>query len=206
VLILKAVSLSQQHQLSAEAASASLASAEQKPAKPAPFIVQWHRPDPRKQIYRIWGLGVMLIMLGLVCASLALAAGQFLGTNFRIALALIGASCTIAGPLSSVIRLLREMRDDTYLALQSNGLLVVDEGDATFVCWRELKLALVKQERGDGAFLEIECHEGEPIEVHQQFSDISLSELCKRINHVRTKALMGMLRPNPRKGKPYLSN
>lgn len=159
--------------------------------EPSTRLLEWYRPDPRRQIYAIWGLGALLVLLGAICASLALTRPW--GSALRVTLALVGASCVIAGPVSAIVRLLRAMRDDDYLALHASGVVLVQAGQVTNIAWDELLAA--EQVAGPPETLVLRRREGEPLVVHRRFGELDVATLARRINHLRSKVLLDLLRP-----------
>lgn len=152
-------------------------------------LLEWYRPDPRRQIYAIWALGVLLVLLGAICASLALTRPW--GSGLRIALALVGASCVIAGPVSAIVRLLHAMRDDDYLALHEEGIVLARDGQVTNIGWDELSSA--ERQAGPPEALLLRRREGALI-IDRRFGGLDVATLARRINHLRSKVLLDLLR------------
>jgi hypothetical protein len=158
-------------------------------------MVEWYRPDQGRRVLRIWALGVAMVASGALCAIIALRGLGSLGQVVPVArgaLAIVGALCVLGGPLLCIVRLLRAMREDDYVALQSNGIVIARGGEVELLSWSELDTIEHLSEPSEALLLK--RRDGELHELGEAFAGIDLALLGRRISHLRSKVLMDLLR------------
>ncbi len=163
--------------------------------KPPLRMVEWYRPDQGRRVLRIWGLGVAMVTGGALCAIGGLRGLGSLGQVVpvaRIGLALVGGLLVLSGPLLCIMRLLRAMRDDDYVALQNNGVVIARRGEVALLRWDEL--AIIEYRREPREALLLRRRDGTEAVLGEAYAAIDLARLGRRISHLRSKVLMDLLR------------
>ena len=159
-----------------------------------PEILEFYRIDTWRSVVSAFVLGGTLVSIG--CFALA---GAYMGHKGTLqswlgldvpeaviwTLALIGATTTPAGPILLLRRLFSTMRDDDYLALRRDAVVLYCGLDRELATWDELekvswddRLHCIRMER----------REGEPWLLHHRFSGIEPRALAKRLDDLRRKA------------------
>ncbi len=161
------------------------------PGRPTPFVVEWYRPSQRRAIVRVVLLASTLVTVGGLTLSLSLRATAGEPSLAAVA-AVLGGLAVLAGPLVATLGLMRILVDDEYLLLRSDGVVLVRGRAQTFVAWSDLSGAMPAAEVGGVA---LQRTVGPPLIVRGPFDDLDPATLARRLNHVRRKALMNLLRP-----------
>lgn len=157
-----------------------------------PLIIEWYRPDPRRQLTRVCVPAAVAVSLGIMCVAAALNMGT-LEPWLRAVLGAIGAGCSVGGPIYAVVGLRRALDDDRYLALRSDGLQVNGRDGSTVVPWAALNNATWDAQ---AHALRLEIEDADPWLFPQRFAGIRGDALAERICAVQRKALMNLL-PRP---------
>ena len=136
---------------------------------------------------RVLVAGPMLLTLGglvvgVSFAARAPAATRELADIAGLFLVAAGAAVTMAG-------MHRILRDDRYLSVRTDGVMLHAGSLETFVAWDDL--ARVRWD-GSGPALLLERKEGEAVVVAHRFATIDGAALAERIERARRRAAMGM--------------
>jgi hypothetical protein len=144
-------------------------------------MLEWYRADRTDRIRGVLGLASMMVVTGAVLAASAIRFGHGLG---YVALVLVacGGGVAIAG-------LRRELLEERWLALRTDGLVYAKDGKTRRVRWRH-----VEDVRVDGARLVITLRSGKTIELRDRFAGTTRATLAEKIAHTRTRAAHGLLR------------
>lgn len=153
-------------------------------------LLEWYRPDPRPQMLSIWLMGSGLVIAGMACALLALLGERLAGPVPRVTLGLVGGALVLGGPLSAMVRLVRAMRDESYVALLRIGVLICEKGHEELLVWDAIQEAAPLDTKDEG--LRFLRHDAPPLELRMRFPELSAAKLAARINHLRSKVLMGL--------------
>jgi hypothetical protein len=153
--------------------------------------VEYFRPDRRNVIYRVAGIGILLITVGVLSIGLgrsgaSLGLGSIAVTIFWV----VGACCTFAGPVSVIIGFGRATGGDDYLALRNDGVAYNTSHGVAFLAWADVEAI-----ESESDLLVIRGTSGREIRLDEAFGDLKTAKLVIRIERVRQKALMGLLRP-----------
>jgi hypothetical protein len=154
----------------------------------AAVILDWYRTDPWPRMRRVLVAGPGLLSLGGLVVAVSFAAREPPGV--RSAAAVLGLVLVASGAGLTLAGMFRILRDDTYLAIRTDGVVFRAASRETLLVWSELARA-----RWDGprALLLLEREEGEPVVVARRFAGIAGPELAGKIEQSRRRALMGML-------------
>ena len=158
--------------------------------EPLPHIIEWFRPDRRREILRVFSIACGVLATGALLVGLANTGIIDLDDFGRQAIAIIGAVTTLSGPLIAVIGLPMVIGGDDYLALSLDGVVVVRKKEQRAITWQELAGASVND-----SVLCLELETGETVRVPERFSGIELDELAQRINRTQQRAIMGLISP-----------
>lgn len=110
---------------------------------------------------------------------------------WRVAVAIVGGSLTVAGPLSAFLRIPALLRHDDYIALTNEGILRVNGQEQVFYPWDLVVEAMPSQD--NPVDVELIMREGEVCRVPASFDALTPAQLARVINRVRTKALWNTL-------------
>ncbi|HEY3821489.1 MAG TPA: hypothetical protein VGL81_30185 [Polyangiaceae bacterium] len=154
-----------------------------------PRIVDWYRVDPWPRMRRVLFTGPLVLALGgLVTAA------SFLGRvprDLRGDATLLGVVLVAGGALFTIVGMSHILRDDVYLALRTDGVVLRLAGLETLVLWDEL--ASVRWNAPPGELV-LERSAGAPLAVPRRFRGIEGTALAERILQTRRKAAMSLLR------------
>jgi len=144
-------------------------------------MLDWYRADRTERIRGVLVLASMCVVTGAVLGASAIRFGHGLG---YVALLLVacGGGTAIAG-------LRRELLEERWLALRTDGLVYARDGRTRRVRWR-----FVEDVRVDGARLVITLRSGRTIELRDRFAGTTRASLAEKIAHVQRRAALGLLR------------
>jgi hypothetical protein len=164
----------------------------QPPSDPSAYAVEWHRPDPRRGLVKAWLIGSVLLVTGAVLlAQVIYYAGEMPGA-LGVLLVILSVALSAAGPLLVVVTAIRSLADETCLVLRSDGLHYTGRDGSFFVHWRDI-VSLTLDDENDT--LRIETETDTRSISHPQFVGVSRHDLAKRIDDIRRRALLGLIRP-----------
>jgi hypothetical protein len=150
-------------------------------------MVNWYRVNPWKRMRVVLIVGPVLLSLGglVVAVSFATRAPASLRELSDVA----GMLLIAGGALVTMLGMHRILRDDAYLSIRTDGVMLQAASTETFVAWDDLTSA-----RWDAARLAVllERREGDAVVVGQRFATIDGPELAERIEQARRRAAMGM--------------
>lgn len=165
---------------------------EHPPNDPTAYAVEWHRPDPRRRLYKAWIAGSLILVGGAAVLAQVIGAADSFGPVTRLLLVVLSVALSAAGPLLVVITAIRALADDTCLVLRSDGIHYIGNDDSFFVRWRDV-VAATYDEQADA--MRIETESDVRSVVHPQFLGMKSQELVKRVDDIRRRALLGLIRP-----------
>lgn len=167
---------------------------------PTSPVVEWYRPDRKRRIVTIFAVGIAMLLAGMLLVASSLFGIPFKAPWVTGILGVLGALATVGSPVFVTLNMYRLLRDESYLALCLDGVLFNHVQEPYFVWWEELKEAQTT-ENALCLFLE----RAEPLVITERFSNIDSERLAQRINHLRTKILLG-LHPSRRQHHPRIPN
>jgi hypothetical protein len=154
-------------------------------------IVDWYRVDNGPRMRRVLIAGPSLLSLGGVIMGVSFLtrepyAVRACAAIFGIAVVAMGGALTMGG-------MYRILRDDTYLAIRTDGVLLrtAATGDSAevLVPWDGLTRARWDRDR---AVLVLERKEGEALEVATRFAGMAGQPLADRIEQARRRVSLGI--------------
>lgn len=101
----------------------------------------------------------------------------------------LGILCVALGGLTAILGLRRVLAEDAYLALRTDGALLVNGDERTFASWDDIEAVRWDAERDA---LVLERREGEPWVLALRFAGVANRELVRRAVEVRRKSLFGI--------------
>jgi hypothetical protein len=152
-------------------------------------ILAFYRADTSARVRRV-----------LIFAPVAMTlAGMVIAVSFlthqpervRVMSAALGFAMVAGTGIMTALVLQRVLRDDGYLAIRTDGIVVQAAARESLVPWAELAEARWDE---PGRTLILARSEGPPVVVAWSFARISGPELVDRIEQDRRKAKMGLLR------------
>lgn len=154
---------------------------EMSPKRRRPRMLEWYRADRTQRIQRVLVLASVLVMVGAVVAATAIRWGQ--------GLAFAGLFLVGAGGASAIFGLRREMMEERWLALRTDGLVYARGGRTRRMPWR-----FVDDVRVEGPTLVIVLRSGKRIEIRDRFAGTTRLALSERIAQTRRRSELGLLR------------
>ena len=145
-------------------------------------IYEWYRPTIRSTLLRPLLTASAILAVGAVLLAFGMTAAP---GRLRVLLVTLGGVATAAGPILAVSYLYRALVDDAYLVLRTDGLVLSQCRQLTFLPWDELVAARALSQtqlslcRKDASALVLTGAYGRDAGV-----------LAQRINHLRCKALL----------------
>ena len=122
----------------------------------------------------------------------AITAGPEMSSVVRFLLILLAVVLSAAGPLYVVITAIRSLADETCLVLRSDGVHYLSKEGSFFVRWRDV-VASAYDEEEDA--LRIQTETTELLIRHPHFVGVKSRQLAERLDDVRRRALLGLIRP-----------
>jgi hypothetical protein len=155
----------------------------------APRILEWYRADPWPGMRRVLVAGPSLLTLGglvIAVSFLSSVSGEVRIDTSAAGFALIG-----SGALVTIFGMGRILRDDSYVALRTDGVAIRVSGQETLVPWDGLvgarwdpsRSALILERTGSPAIV-----------VERGFARTPGPEVAQRIEQTRRRAALNMLR------------
>jgi hypothetical protein len=164
------------------------------PSDPEARIVDWFRVDPSSQMRRILIAGPGLLTLGGLVVAVQFATRA--PSNLRAMSAAIGLLLVASGAGFTLAAMYRILRDDTYLAIRTDGVIyraasTGSDADTqeTLIGWDDL--ARARWDGPTGAIV-LERVDGEPLVVARRFAGVTGPALATRIERARQRAAMGL--------------
>jgi len=160
-------------------------------APPEPRILEWFRADPWPGMRRVLLAGPAVLTLGGLVIAVS-----FLSTvsrEVRIDTSALGFALIGGGALATMYGMGRILRDDSYVALRTDGVLVRVAGRDTLVAWGTLTVARWDAARSE-VVLEQDDLDAPTISVRGGFARATGAEVADRIELTRRRAAMNMLR------------
>jgi hypothetical protein len=154
-----------------------------------PRIVEWYRADSWPRMRRILLVGPALLTLGGLVIAVSFLTHQ--PRAVRVDAAALGFVLVAGGAIFTMVGMQRILREDLYLALRSDGIVVHSSAGETLVPWDELREARWDEVRAELVLL---CAGAEPIVLARPFAGIGGRDLAARVAAVRRKAAMKLLR------------
>ena len=153
------------------------------------FVIEWFRLERGRQLSRILLVGAPLVLLGDVCAGVALSF-DWLGGAWQTAILALGIAATAAGP-GYVIWKLRDLwGEDHFIALRTRGVQYVAAEENWFESWDDVS-EIDLDEAGE---VRLELKSGATKRVHGPFAGATSTDLAGKLRTVRRKALFGLYR------------
>jgi hypothetical protein len=155
----------------------------------APRIVEWFRVDPWPRIRVVLLTGPVVLTLGglVIAVSFLTRASR----DTRIEAAIAGFVLVASGALTTFIGMQRVLRDEVFLALRTDGLVVQTRQGETFVTWDDLEEA--RWDGGRGLLL-LTRADASVVTVGERFAGIDGKALADRIRMTKRRAAMNLLR------------
>jgi hypothetical protein len=132
--------------------------------------------------------GPSVLTSGGLVIAVSFLASQSQRVRFDAAVA--GFVLVAGGAIYTMIAMQRILRDETYLALRTDGIAIRLAGRETIVGWDELSEARWDPARGE---LVLERTDGAALSISQRFARATGPELCARISQTKRRAAMNML-------------
>jgi hypothetical protein len=152
-------------------------------------ILSFYRADTSAHVRRILIFAPGLMTLGGMVIAVSFLTHQ--PERVRVASAAMGFALVAGTGIMTAVVLQRILRDDGYLAIRTDGIVVQAAAIETLVPWAELAEARWDEA---GHALILARAAGQPLVVGWSFARISGPELVARIEQDRRKAAMGLLR------------
>jgi hypothetical protein len=165
------------------------------PTDPSAELVEWFRADSWPRMRRVLIGGPALLSFGGLVVAVQFVTRAPPGV--RALSAALGLALVASGAAFTLLAMQRILRDDTYLAIRTDGLVyrsagqVKDPGDPeeTRIAWDDLARARWDEGR---AVLVLEPVTGQPLVIAHPFARIAGPELAERIERSRRRASMGL--------------
>jgi hypothetical protein len=132
--------------------------------------------------------GPAVLTSGGLVIAVSFLASQSQRVRFDAAIA--GFVLVAGGAIFTMIGMQRILRDETYVALRTDGIALRVAGQETLVGWDELAEARWDAARGE---IVLERTDGSLLAVAHRFARATGPELCARIAQTKRRAAMNML-------------
>jgi hypothetical protein len=133
--------------------------------------------------------GPALLTLGGLVVAVSFLTRQ--PNHVRVEAAAIGLALTAGGAIFTMAAMHRILREDTYLAIRTDGLALQWASLETLIAWAELERVTWDAARNE---LVIERAGGEAIVFPRPFARITGPALARRIEQMRLRVEMGLVR------------
>jgi hypothetical protein len=157
----------------------------------APRILEWYRADPWPGMRRVLVIGPAILTLGGLVIAVSFLSR--VSHDVRVDTATAGFILITSGALATIFGMGSILRDDSYVALRTDGLAVRRAGRETLVAWGTLVAARWDPARSE-VVLERADADGPPIAFAGGFARATGAEVAERIEQTRRRAALNMLR------------
>jgi hypothetical protein len=154
-----------------------------------PRILEWFRADPWPGMRRVLIAGPSLLTLGGMVIAVSFLSS--VSREVRIDTSAAGFALIGGGALVTMFGMGRILRDDSYVALRTDGISIRVGGDETFVPWDAVKGVRWDPSR---SVLVLERDGAPPIAVERGFARTPGPAVADRIEQTRRRAALNMLR------------
>lgn len=151
-------------------------------------IFEFYRADAWPAMRRVLVAGPAVLTLGGLVIAFSFLTHQ--SHAVRLQAGVFGFVLIAAGALTTTIGMQRILRDELFLALRSDGVVIQSPAGEALVGWDDLRDA---RWHADRAELVLEREVGDPIVLSRPFSRIAGRALAERILVVKRKAAMNLL-------------
>jgi len=146
-----------------------------------PRMIEWYRADRSARIQRVLVLASVFVMTGASVGAAAIRWGH--------GLAFVALLLVVSGGLTAIAGLRRELMEERWLALRTDGLVYAHEGKTKRMPWR-----FIDDVRVEGGALVVTLRSGKRIEIRERFAGTTRAVLAEHIAHARTRAEHGFFR------------
>jgi hypothetical protein len=150
-------------------------------------MLDWYRVDPRSRMRRVLVAGPALLSLGGLVVAVSFATRE--SAAIRELADVAGLFLVASGAGVTMLGMYRILRDDAYLSIRTDGVMLHTSSLETFVGWDEL--ARVRWDGGRAALI-FERRESDAMVVTHRFATIDGPALAERIERARRRVAMGM--------------
>jgi hypothetical protein len=154
----------------------------------SPRIIEYYRADAWPAMRRVLVAGPVVLTLGALVIAFSFLTRP--PHAVRLEAGAFGFVLIAAGALATAVGMQRILRDELFLALRSDGVVIQSPAGETLVGWDDLRAARWEADR---AALVLERRAGDPIVLSRPFSRIAGRALAERILAVKRKAAMNLL-------------
>ena len=161
-------------------------------AQPPGFTVEWHRPAVGRRLFEVWWLPATMIVIGAACLAVAGILGY--DPSAYIPLTIVGLPLTIAGPYMGIRGLFGIFAEDDFLEVRSTGLRARVGDEVRYEPWQAVD-DISPNPEGRGIIIHFE--DSEDWIIPHTFLGFNNQDFCAHLMELRTKGLMGLLRPTP---------
>lgn len=152
-------------------------------------MVEFYRVDSWPRMKRVLITGPSVLTLGGLVIAISFMTRH--SRDLRLDACVIGFFLVAGAAIYTMFSMQRILRDDVYLALRTDGLVVQSSGSETLVAWDDLEAARWDAAR---AAVVLERTGGEPLVLDRPFAKIEGAALAQRIVAVRRKIAMNLIR------------
>jgi hypothetical protein len=177
--------------------------------KRVPRMIDWYRVDTTERIKQVLGVAASLVLLGsllgAICVGLlrsssgparyamfrtpVLEAAPAENVDLVLGLGVVALMLVVGGGGTAILGLMRELSQERWLALRTDGLVIADAGREKRAPWGK-----IDDVRVEGTTIVVSLASGDTWSIRDRFAGTTRKELGQRIAHVRRRALHGLLR------------
>ena len=154
-----------------------------------PRILEWYRADTWPRMRRILVAGPAILTTGGVVIGLSFL--SHLKHDVRITSVLLGFVLIAGGALLATAGMHRILREETSLAIRTDGVAWRTTAGEVLVAWDSLAAARWDASKGE---LVLDRTDAAPLRVGERFARVTGARLAERIEQSRRRAAMGFLR------------
>jgi hypothetical protein len=151
-------------------------------------ILDWYRTDPWPRMRLVLIAGPALLSLGGLVMAVSFVTRE--PRDVRSIAAALGLALVASGAALTLGGMFRILRDDSYLAIRTDGVMFRSPPGETLVVWDDLTRARWDEARVE---LVLERSEGDPLIIARRFARIAGPALAEKVELARRRARMGML-------------
>jgi hypothetical protein len=152
-------------------------------------ILEWYRADPWPRMRRLLFVGPGLLTLGGIVIAVSFLARQ--PRDVRVEAAAVGFVLVATGAIVTMLGMHLMLRDDEYLALRTDGLVLRSGGVETLVAWDDVHAA--RWDAPAGALV-IERQNGERVVFDRRLARIAGAALPELIERTKRRVAMKLVR------------
>ncbi len=145
-----------------------------------PRMLEWYRADRSARMERVLVRASAFVVVGAIVGAAAI--------RYGLALGLVSLGLVVSGGATAMAGLRRELIEERWLALRTDGLVYARDGKTRRMPWR-----FVDDVRVEGRRVVVVLRSGKRVEITERFAGTTRAHLVENIARARARSAHGLL-------------